>query len=145
MNVWKIDFSYGGEIPDYMREGLRQWVMFGRTPGHFLTAVLKNDLREACVRADDTNVALLLTYVRFLYNEVPGTCWGSKDHVTSWLRNVDIEIVREENFVKQLKRHGFGDMLGNLASQAEMLDVDDDEAREKLEEAEAWLKKISEL
>ena len=83
MNVWKIDFSYGDKIPDYMREGLRQWVMFGRTPGDFLTAVLQNDLKMACMRADPVNLTKLRTYIWFLHNEVPH-CSGSSTAFDDW-------------------------------------------------------------
>jgi len=39
--------------------------------GHFLTAVIQNDLVEACGRADSTNRLVLPLYATFLYNCVP--------------------------------------------------------------------------
>ena len=42
-------------IPDYMRGGLRRYLAHGIEPGSFLSAVLRNDLIDACGRADDTN------------------------------------------------------------------------------------------
>jgi len=40
--------------------------------GHFLTAVIKNDLVGACVNADSTNRLVLPLYVIFLHNCAPG-------------------------------------------------------------------------
>ena len=48
--------------------------------GHFLAAVLKNNLFEAVNRADDTNVKALKLYVIFLHNVAPGT-WRAKAKV----------------------------------------------------------------
>jgi len=48
-------------------------------PGHFLAAVLKNDLFKAINRADDTNVKALKLYVMFLYNVAPGTWWAKAE------------------------------------------------------------------
>jgi len=39
--------------------------------GHFLTAIVKNDLEEACGRADSINRFVLPIYIRFLYNYAP--------------------------------------------------------------------------
>jgi len=39
--------------------------------GHFLTAIIQNDLAEACRRADRTNRLVLPLYAMFLYNCVP--------------------------------------------------------------------------
>jgi hypothetical protein len=76
-------------IPGYMREGLRNYIENHQPPGHFLRAILENDLREACIRADDTNRHLLWNYVNFLYNEAPVACWGSPQIVKEWLQQKD--------------------------------------------------------
>lgn len=39
--------------------------------GDFLTAVVKNDFREACFRADDANRRALYLYALFLANKLP--------------------------------------------------------------------------
>jgi len=39
--------------------------------GHFLTAVVKNDLIHACGSADNTNRLCLPVYISFLYNYAP--------------------------------------------------------------------------
>lgn len=71
-------------IPDYMREGIERWVNHGVPPGHFMQAILKNDLKSACGRADETNKHCLYNYVFFLYNWCPGACWGSPERYQEW-------------------------------------------------------------
>jgi hypothetical protein len=57
-----------------------------RTPvGHFLTAVITNNLKEACGRADIPNRDLLWLYVQYLFNKAPGGCWGSVEAMNRWL------------------------------------------------------------
>ena len=75
----------GMTIPAHMMASLQRYVGKRIAPGHFLTAVLSNDLTEACSRADDVNIQILPAYVAYLYNEVPGACWGSPEAVREWL------------------------------------------------------------
>ena len=72
-------------IPDHMHEAITAYVETGRPVGHFLAAVLSNDLFEAATRADDKNLEALVGWVRFLYNYAPSACWGSPAAVESWL------------------------------------------------------------
>ena len=76
--------DYG--IPDYMISGLRGYINEHRGVGHFLTYVLENDLARAIQHADSTNLKLLPNYVRYLHNEAPAACWGSKKKVKDWLK-----------------------------------------------------------
>lgn len=71
-------------IPDYMQGGLIQHILNGRPTGHFLTAVLSNDLKEAVARADENNQRVLVQYVIFLHNHAPIGCWGSPENVKNW-------------------------------------------------------------
>jgi hypothetical protein len=72
-------------LPVGLRGGLERYIEHGVPPGHFLTAVLTNDLREACSRADDINRYLLWDIVGWLWNEAPAPCWGSPEKVSAWL------------------------------------------------------------
>ena len=56
-----------------------------RPVGDFLTAVLRNDLRDTIGRADDENLAALLYIVRFVYQELPSGCWGSREKIKVWM------------------------------------------------------------
>lgn len=71
-------------IPAYMIGGLRRYIEHGIPPGDFLTAVLSNDLRGACERADDENRHRLFQYVQFLYSHAPVGCWGSSSNFRDW-------------------------------------------------------------
>lgn len=73
-------------IPEHMHDGLIGYLVNRIHPGSFLTAVLSNDLREACGRADEDNVRALHAYVYFLYNYAPGDSWGSYDKVEDYLK-----------------------------------------------------------
>ena len=73
-------------IPAHMHDALRAYVEQRRPPGHFLAAVLSNDLRAAVARADDVNALALRGYVVFLYNYVPMGCWGSPAAVRDWTK-----------------------------------------------------------
>lgn len=74
----------GNTIPQYMWPGILRYLQKGILPGDFLKAILSNDLRDACERADHNNAELLPTYVAFFYNRTPGICWGSKEKMLAW-------------------------------------------------------------
>ena len=74
-------------IPDRMMPHLLRYIERHEPVGDFLTAVLENNLREACARADDENQANLPAYLGYLHNEAPGKCWGSPEKVRAWLEN----------------------------------------------------------
>jgi hypothetical protein len=57
----------------------------GYQPGHFLTAVLENNLKDAMARGDDASIAGLRDIVRFLYAYVPVSAWGNEDLVAEWM------------------------------------------------------------
>ncbi len=72
-------------IPERMAGGIMRWIQHGIMPGDFLAAVLRNDLRGACERADDENLANLPAFIGYFYNEGPASCWGSDEEVTAEL------------------------------------------------------------
>lgn len=74
-------------IPNYMQDGVYLYLLRGIQPGHFLTAVLSNDLREAVARADDINRWKLVEWVQFFFNYAPSASWGSKEKVVAWLKS----------------------------------------------------------
>lgn len=63
-------------IPRYMRGGLQRYVEDGTPPGEFLQAVINNDLKRACERADLENRTKLFNYVHWLYHNAPNGSWG---------------------------------------------------------------------
>jgi hypothetical protein len=72
-------------VPETLHFGLIHYIAKGLVPGHFLQAVLKNDLKEVIARGDDECLAALPAIVRWLYNEAPAPCWGSPEKVASWV------------------------------------------------------------
>ena len=85
----KFDYS---QIPDHMMEAINYYIKDGSYIGGFLTAVFSNDLFHAVSRADDENLALLPTYVCYIFNECPNGCFGSLEIIKAWQKKK-----REEN------------------------------------------------
>jgi hypothetical protein len=73
-------------VPEHMHDSYVRYLLEGIPPGSFLTAVLENNLSEACGRADTTNRRTLFEHVMFLYNDAPFDCWGSPVNVSEWIR-----------------------------------------------------------
>jgi hypothetical protein len=66
-------------------EALTRYVRDRIEPGDFLSAVISNDLKEACGRADHLNRRKIFEYCEWLYNNAPRACWGSSDRMNAWL------------------------------------------------------------
>ena len=73
------------QLPLATQEGLAGYIEERHHCGHFLTAVLSNDLREAVNRADRDNLVALGTIVQWLFWNAPSACWGSREKVRAWL------------------------------------------------------------
>jgi hypothetical protein len=71
-------------LPGHMQESIRAYIETGHPIGHFLTALLSNDLMGAFNRADDTNIEAMRRWVVYLYNYAPGGCYGSPEKVAAW-------------------------------------------------------------
>lgn len=87
------------ELPGQYLAGMRRYVEAGSEPGHFLSAVLTNDLAEACARADDEGRIWLFSLVRWCYNELPANAWGSPEKVANWMRV--LRLAREAETCQQ--------------------------------------------
>ncbi len=77
-------------------EGVILYVVAGVPVGSFLEAVITNDLKEACGRADDLNRYHLFDIVSLLYNEVPMKCWGSPAAYVAWVRSGGLKGHQQE-------------------------------------------------
>lgn len=69
-----------------IKESLDMYVNHRTPTGGFLYAVLCNDLIGAYSRADLDNRRNMEDIVRYVYNELPVACFGSKERVDAWLR-----------------------------------------------------------
>ena len=74
------------EVPDHIVPGLIDYLVDHHEPGGFLMAVITNDLREACARADSINRHRVFEIVSFLYNHAPSGSWGSPEKVADWIK-----------------------------------------------------------
>ncbi len=63
-------------LPQTLRGGVYRYVEYGVLPGDFLTAVISNDLKEACARADDDNRHRLFDIVSMVLQRGPGAVLG---------------------------------------------------------------------
>ncbi len=80
-------------IPERMMPGIERYIEQHIRPGHFLSAVISNDLKDACGRADDENMTNLPAFVAYFYNEAPHPCWGSPEKMEAWIK---LGITEEE-------------------------------------------------
>lgn len=72
-------------VPDHLRQGLNSYFMDHQSTGHFLSAVLENDLEKSVMRADPQSLAGLKDIVAYLYNCAPTQSFGSPEKVAKWL------------------------------------------------------------
>jgi hypothetical protein len=84
-------------VPDDHHEEMLGYIIHGVPPGSFIRAVLENDLREACRRADEGNRPKLFSFVAFLFNYAPMIVWGSPEAVASHIVNKRQERERAAN------------------------------------------------
>jgi hypothetical protein len=74
-------------VPEHLHEGLRRFLVDGILPGHFLRAVLENDLAQAFLRSDPESRAGLHSLVLFLHHDAPADAWGHTYNVRTWCQN----------------------------------------------------------
>ena len=73
-------------LPAHLRGGMQRYLEEGTRPGHFLQAVLKNDLAGSFARADAESRAALEDIVTWLHLECPSPAWGSEAKVQAWAK-----------------------------------------------------------
>lgn len=73
-------------VPEHLSRGLQLWIEHGVEPGGFLVAVICNDLRGACERADPISRHALFEIVSFLHTYAPRGCWGNEKAYSAWKR-----------------------------------------------------------
>lgn len=81
----EVDLDLGlPKVPEHLREGLRRYVLDGGRVGQFLAAAIENNLLGAISHGDDQSLAGLKPLVKFLYNDAPSPCWGSRERREAW-------------------------------------------------------------
>jgi hypothetical protein len=74
--------EYTKKIPVTVLAAIQRYVATGTGSGHFVDAIMRNDLFEAVARADEGSLAAFRDIIWYVYNQVDGRCWGPK-HVNS--------------------------------------------------------------
>lgn len=80
----KLDYTV---LPEHLRGGMQRYIEKGIPTGHFLEAVLSNDLMGAFRRGDSESQRGLASIASFLYNQAPAWCFGSSGNYSAWLRH----------------------------------------------------------
>lgn len=81
-----MSYSFHGiRLPDDTQDSIDRYVNAGIPTGGFLEAVIGNDLREACGRADEVHMRCIPAIVAYLYNNCPSLCWGSPERYREWI------------------------------------------------------------
>lgn len=73
-------------VPATTASTIINYMLYGMSPGGFVSAVLRNDLIGAFSMADSTNLNAMFSIVSFLYNDCPA------------------ELVNNPNFVPYIER-----------------------------------------
>lgn len=71
-------------IPATTLHDLIRYCVEGRGGGHFINALLTNDLQGAFKHADNSNIRALWAITTWLFNRAPRECQGSKVVVDEW-------------------------------------------------------------
>lgn len=77
-----IDYSL---LPEHLRAGMQRYIEQGILPGHFLRAILSNDLADAFLKADDISTAAMRDIAMFVYR-LPDAAWGSEEKMLAWAK-----------------------------------------------------------
>lgn len=67
------------------QKGIKNYFYEKLRPGHFLTAVLCNDLQAAISRCDGDALQELPRLMMFLFNYAPANSWGCEDFMEEWI------------------------------------------------------------
>lgn len=71
-------------VPTHLRSGIARYLVDHIKPGGFLSAVLKNDLEGATLRADELSFSSIREVLKFLHAEAPAGSYGSPEAVLAW-------------------------------------------------------------
>ena len=83
-------------IPRMTQETLEAWIASGRPTGSFCQAVIQNDLRLACARADRYNRSALFETIAWMEEHAPAESWGYRGALEEWPRIIACKMSRSE-------------------------------------------------
>jgi len=82
------------KIPERTQMSIDRYVNHGTRPGHFLEAVMSNDLFDAIGRADREHLYCLREICSYIYNHIPLDAWGSRERVKAWEGQLTKEVAK---------------------------------------------------
>jgi hypothetical protein len=85
-NQHVVDQIQWERIHEPLRGALQRYIEHGVLFGDFLYAMLTNNLTMTFQKADSENVKKVQEILTFIYQELPGPCWGSEERVESWVK-----------------------------------------------------------
>lgn len=74
--------EYTKKIPAPVLHAIQRYAATGTGTGHFVDAVMRNDLFDAVALADGESLAAFREIIWYVYNHLDSRCWGPK-HVES--------------------------------------------------------------
>ena len=81
----EYNINYATAPNQKMVPAIKRYVENRIEPGHFLTALLSNDLMGTFSRADETNGSLIREWVIWMWNDMPFHMVGAREKVEAWL------------------------------------------------------------
>lgn len=70
--------------PEYMRPGVRDWILRGHWPGGYLTAVFEGRPFDAVCSADGSNFERFAVCMKWIAQCCPTGCFGSPKKAREW-------------------------------------------------------------
>lgn len=77
------------DVPTFLLNKLDAYGREGMALGHFLTAIVENDLNAAFAHADGENRPHIGALTKYVYNQLPGICWGSRERVARYRKEIE--------------------------------------------------------
>lgn len=81
-------------VPEHLRGGVERYVREGIQPGHFLCAVIDNDLFEAVRRGGPESLAGLKSLVSWFDMFAPAPCYGSLEKRLDWQKRRSADVAK---------------------------------------------------
>ncbi len=84
-------------IPPTLHNGIAMYIAERCKAGDFLMSVFRNDLFQACARADLWSRASLAELCSWIYSNAPSACHGDSQRVYYWLNPDEEKKDAEKN------------------------------------------------
>lgn len=79
-------------IQEVIFSALKRYIFHHIVPGGYLRSVLENNLHEASSRGDSVSWDGVRVLVSYIYWQLPGQSWGSREKVDEWVNSKEHSI-----------------------------------------------------